>query len=227
MKRYVDQAIVLRRSDYGERDRILTLLTKQHGKVSVIAKSVRSPKSKLAAGIELLSESQVGIMRGRGALDTLTSSRLERHHGKIVTDINRTMQAYAMLTLIYKLTEDSAGKEYYPVLAMSLAGLNDFAIDSNLTQTWFSLHVLQEFGSILNLETDVHGNKLTESSMYRFDHEHQCFTPEQSGVFSVDHIKLLRVYLSTNRPILVKTDARIITDLERLTSNLLKFHIAE
>ena len=44
------QAIVLRRTNYGEADRILQLLTPE-GKKSVMAKGVRKEKSKLAGGI--------------------------------------------------------------------------------------------------------------------------------------------------------------------------------
>lgn len=227
MKRYVDSAIVLKRNDYGERDRILTLLTREHGKVGVIAKGVRSAKSKLAAGIELLSESNVGIVSGKGALDTLTSSRLEHHYGKIVTDINRTMQAYDMLKVVYKLTEDRAGQEYYPILAASFAALDDFAIDSSVTQTWFNLHVLQEFGSAPNLQTDSVGERLTESSTYRFDHEYQCFVSDDTGVYSVDHIKVLRICAVTSRPPFIQTDAKVIEVTSRLTSSLLSFNVAE
>lgn len=46
------QAIVLRRTNYGESDRILNLLTPE-GKVSVIARGVRKEKSRLAGSIEL------------------------------------------------------------------------------------------------------------------------------------------------------------------------------
>ena len=54
------KAIVLRRTDYGEADRILQLLTPS-GKRSVIARGVRKEKSKLAGGIELFSVSDVLI----------------------------------------------------------------------------------------------------------------------------------------------------------------------
>ena len=43
---------VLRRTNYGEADRILNLITPQ-GKISAIAKGVRKPKSKLAGGVEM------------------------------------------------------------------------------------------------------------------------------------------------------------------------------
>ena len=53
--------IVLRRTDFGEADRILTLLTPE-GKKTAIARGVRKPKSKLAGGIELFSLNEVVLI---------------------------------------------------------------------------------------------------------------------------------------------------------------------
>ena len=69
-------AIVLKRIDYGEADRIVTVLTPDAGKLSLMAKGARRVKSKLAGGIELLSTSEINYIAGKGSLDTLVSSRL-------------------------------------------------------------------------------------------------------------------------------------------------------
>ena len=61
------RAIVLRRTNYGEADRILQLLTPE-GRRSVMAKGVRREKSKLAGGIELFALTDVVIGQGRGEL---------------------------------------------------------------------------------------------------------------------------------------------------------------
>ena len=57
------QAIVLRRTNYGEADRILQLMTNQGGR-AVMARGVRREKSRLAGGVELLSVSDVVCIRG-------------------------------------------------------------------------------------------------------------------------------------------------------------------
>ena len=61
------RAIVLRRTDYAEADRVLQLLTPK-GRRSVIAKGVRRERSKLAGGIELFSLCDVVERSGRGGL---------------------------------------------------------------------------------------------------------------------------------------------------------------
>ena len=57
MKQLVTEVIILARTDYGEADRILTVLSPEYGKLRLLAKGVRRVKSKLAGGIELFSVS--------------------------------------------------------------------------------------------------------------------------------------------------------------------------
>ena len=71
------RAIVLRRTNYGEADRILQLLTPE-GRRAVMARGVRREKSKLAGGIELFAVSDIVINRGKGELGILTSARMVR-----------------------------------------------------------------------------------------------------------------------------------------------------
>ena len=59
------KAIVLKRTDYGEADRILQLLTPD-GKRSVIARGARKEKSKLAGGIMNVGNAKMIISRGCG-----------------------------------------------------------------------------------------------------------------------------------------------------------------
>ncbi len=79
-----DNAIVLGRIDYAERDRIITVLSENNGKQRAIAKGVRSSKSKLAGGIELFAENQLMFIKGRGELLTVTSSRMQTYFKNIV-----------------------------------------------------------------------------------------------------------------------------------------------
>src|SRR2546423_15092314 len=76
---YRDRAVVLRKLDYGEADRIFTLLTRDHGKVGAIAKGVRRPSSKLGPSLELYGPVGVLLAKGRGDLDVL--AQVERVPG--------------------------------------------------------------------------------------------------------------------------------------------------
>jgi len=64
---------VLKTIDFGETDRILTLLTRHFGKVSVVAKGIRKPTSRLAGHAEPLTHATYQLARGRN-LDVLTGA---------------------------------------------------------------------------------------------------------------------------------------------------------
>jgi DNA repair protein RecO (recombination protein O) len=75
MTTYVDEGIVLRRVDYGETDRVLTVLTRTHGKVGVIARGVRKQGSRLAPHTDLFARSTMQLARGRGQLEVLAEAQ--------------------------------------------------------------------------------------------------------------------------------------------------------
>src|SRR3954471_22046155 len=107
MIQYRTPAIILRRTDYGEADRIITFLTPDYGKVKGIAKGVRKSKSKLAGGIELFSVSDISFIKGRREIDTIVSTRLIKHYGNIVKNLDRTNLAYDLIKRLNKATEDA------------------------------------------------------------------------------------------------------------------------
>ncbi len=62
---YVTNAIVLSRFDYGEADRILTLVSPELGTFKAIAKGIRRPTSRLGGSLEPLAELRLQLARGR------------------------------------------------------------------------------------------------------------------------------------------------------------------
>jgi len=66
VKLYRDEAIVLRTHDLGEADRIITMLTRNHGKVRGVAKGVRRTKSRFGARLEPFAMVDVQLYEGRG-----------------------------------------------------------------------------------------------------------------------------------------------------------------
>jgi DNA repair protein RecO (recombination protein O) len=194
MRQLVTEAIILSRTDYGEADRILTLLTPQYGKLSLLAKGVRRIKSKLAGGIELFSVSEITFIQGRGSVGTLVSTRLVKYYGAIVGDLERTMFGYDLIKQLHKATEDEPEEAYYELLREAFEALNDPAITLPLIKFWFNAQMLRLSGHTPNLQTDNGGNKLVPDQQYEFDYEHMAFMPvSDKGTFGADHIKFLRL----------------------------------
>lgn len=178
----------------------MTLLTPDHGKVSVLARGVRKSKSKLAAGIELFSVSEISFIRGRGELSTLVSARLKKHYGNIVQDINRTMAGYDLIKLLNRVTEDAAGPEYFGLLQEVYEALNENEVSIDLIHLWFYAQLLKQAGHSPNLRTEKSGKALDAERSYVFSQEDMAFEPRPDGPFGADHIKFLRLTFSGNPP---------------------------
>lgn len=200
MNQIVTKGIILRRTSYQEADRILTILTPNYGKVRALAKGVRKSKSKLAGGIELFGVSEIGFMRGRGELSTLTTARLVTNFGTIVQDINRTMLGYELIKLLNKVTEDEPGTEYFDLLLETFAALDESKINLDLINLWFQTQLLRIAGHTPNLRTDVAGNKLILGGSYLFSYDDMAFFPKPQSPFGASHIKFLRLVFSGNTP---------------------------
>lgn len=186
------RAIVLRRTNYGEADRILLLLTPK-GLRSVMAKGVRRERSKLAGGIELFAVSDVVVRPGRGELGVLTSARLVAFYRHILEDYERMQFAYTAMKLIASASQSADEPEWYAVLAAVLEHLDQASTNRQLTEAWFYLQYASLLGEGLNLRTDVVGQKLEATRTYMYDEVEKAFRPSEQGSISAGHIKLMRL----------------------------------
>ena len=198
------RAIVLRRTNYGEADRILHLLTPE-GKKSVMAKGVRREKSRLAGGIELFAVCDVVIHEGKGEIGILTSARLVHFYSHIMEDYDRMQFAYETIKLISKASEMVDEPEWYDVLQEVLMALDVYSIPLELVQTWLYLHYSGLLGHELSLWHDTSGAKLDADKNYRYIESEKGLEESERGDLGSEHIKLLR--LIATRPL--KTLAQI------------------
>lgn len=189
------RAIVLRRTNYGEADRILRLLTPL-GQRSVMAKGVRREKSKLAGGIELFAISDVVINTGKGDLGILTSTQLVHFYRHILEDYDRLQFGYEAINLISRASEDIDEPEWYGVLSEVYMGLDAMSVPLQLTQSWFYLHYAELTGYELNLSVDVAGQPLDSDKTYMYDANERGLRLAEQGDINADHIKLLRILMT-------------------------------
>jgi len=189
------QGIVLARTNYGEADRIITFLTRDFGKVRVIAKGVRKEKSKLAGGIELFSVSDIGFVPGRGELGTLTSSRLITHYGGFLYDLAKVDFVYGALKVVHKFTTDDAGEEYFILVQQLFMALNEPRLDINAASVWWYVQFSNITGHAINLESTTMGEAFTADGAYMFDTDHAGFAKAEAGRLNANHIKFMRLAL--------------------------------
>jgi DNA repair protein RecO (recombination protein O) len=203
MKTHHTRAIVLRRTNYGEADRILQLLTPE-GRRSVMARGVRREKSKLAGGIELFAVSDVVLGEGKGELGILTSARLVHFYRHIIEDYDRLQMGYLIIKLIAKASETVDEPEWFDMLSEVLMGLDVTTIPLELTGTWFYLRYAALLGHELNLNLDASGNKLSSELLYRYDVGEQGLVESAAGEITAEHIKLLRLISTKSLKILTQ-----------------------
>lgn len=203
MKTTRTRAIVLRRTNYGEADRILQLLTPE-GRRSVMARGVRREKSKLAGGIELFAVTDVVLGEGRGELGVLTSSRLVHFYRHIIEDYDRLQFGYFVIQQVTKASENVDEPEWFDLLSEVLMGLDAQTISLSLTQTWFYLKYAGLLGHQLNLDIDTNGEKLDPERTYRYDVGEQGLRETPQGEITGDHIKLLRLISTRSIKILAQ-----------------------
>ncbi len=200
MNQLTADGIILSRTNYGEADRIVKLLTPESGKLSLMARGVRKPKSKLAGGIELFSVSSLSYIKGRGDLGTLISIRLDKHYGNIVKQIDRVQLGYELIKMLDRATEDQPESEYFDLLVTAFESLNDAGVHVDLVRFWFTAQLLSLAGHSPNLETDVSGTRLSAEEQYSFDFDSVSFAENSSGKFMANHIKLLRLTFAGHPP---------------------------
>jgi DNA repair protein RecO (recombination protein O) len=192
MKTTRTRAIVLRRTNYGEADRVLDLLTPD-GRVSAMARGVRKEKSKLAGGIELFAVCDVVIGEGKGDLGILTSARLVHFYRHILDDYDRMQFAYEVLVQVAKASASLDEPEWYEIVNEVLAALDVPTVSIALIQTWFYIRIAQLLGDELNLARDFKGEKLSADKKYRYDSQEKGLIEDEKGNLTAEHIKILRL----------------------------------
>jgi len=142
---YRTEAIILRRRDFGEADRLLTLYTPKLGKIRAIAKGVRKPTSRKSGHVELFTHSQLLIARGRN-LDIVTQAETVHAFRPLRENLLRTAYAYYAAELLDLFVEEGIeNRSLFDLLLAMLGWLGD-ASDLDLTTRFFELRLLSLLG---------------------------------------------------------------------------------
>jgi len=142
---YRVEAVVLRRIDFGEADRVLVLFTRERGKLPVVAKGVRRMSSRMAGHLELFTQSELMLAKGAN-LDVVTQAETRNPFRALREDLTRTSTAYLIAELADALTEEAIEQpELYDLLTATLraVGASD---DPRLVAAHYQLHLLDVAG---------------------------------------------------------------------------------
>lgn len=222
-------AIVLRKKEVGETDRLYTLYTKEQGKIRVVARGVRKPEAKLAGQLENLSEVAVTVVKGRGT-GKIAGALLENIFPHVRTDyeiLRRVLQAVSWFERLVDVDEPDPElfqhlREYI-ALADGLAEEEKILEFRLLTQA-FLFQVFARLG--YQIETGVSalsGERLRAGERHFFSPKAggmltEAEAPLERQAFAIhEHtIKLLRLFLQNRLSacLRVKVDENDLRDLE-------------
>lgn len=236
---YRVQAIVLKRTDYGEADRLLTLLTSERGKLRAIAKGARKPSSRKSGHIELFTHTHLLVAKGK-QLDIITQADTLDAFLPLRENLERVGYAYYLAELVDRFAEEGTEQRaLFDLLLHALAALDDVATDPNLLARFFELRLLQYAGYRPQLFQCVHCGKTIEPIENYFSAEAggvldpACAQTRRGGhardaqVIALDALKLLR-YLQTREWATVRgleLDRAALAQVEALMLRYITYHL--
>ena len=145
MRTYTASGIVLRRIDLGEKDRILTVFTKEHGKLSAVAKGSRRPGSRLSGASEPFTHSRMFLATGRD-LDVLSQADVKESFPNVKAAMASVAHAIYLLELVDRFTEERhPNPELFDTLLSAMYVLES-GTDPEITARYFELHLLGVLG---------------------------------------------------------------------------------
>jgi DNA repair protein RecO (recombination protein O) len=168
MSQFRDRGVVLRTIRLGEADRIVTLLTEQHGKVRAVAKGVRRTTSKFGSRLEPLTHVALLGWQGRGDLDTVNQVEIIDTNRVVREDLDRMATAMTMLELVDQVAQERhANPRLYEMLVGALAALS--VHHSPMVAPAFFLKVLALEGSAPVLDSCASCGEADPAQLVAFD----------------------------------------------------------
>jgi DNA repair protein RecO (recombination protein O) len=142
-------AIVIRLAEFSESSRVVTLFTRDFGRISALAKGAKRLKSAFEAALDLLSNCHIVFIRkSSSGLDLLTEAQLRKRFRPARDDLTSLYCGYYVAELLSALTE-----EYDPhpdLFELTIQTLERFesSDDARLPLLHFELHLLREIGQL-------------------------------------------------------------------------------
>jgi DNA repair protein RecO (recombination protein O) len=250
---YSIEAIVLKRTDIGEADRILTLFTPNRGKMRAVAKGTRRPISKKAGHLELLNRSQLQLALGRN-LDIVTQAEGRENFLHLRGDLWHMTCGFYLAEMVDRFVEDTT--PHLDIYTLLLEVLRYIDADANALQQqhaqvaelvheqvgvhsntrlllrYFELHLLSAIGYEPSLQNCAHcGNELRPEENGFKASLGGALCPQCSRFWerrlSLNALKVLR-FLQRRKWIeasYLHLDAKLQAELEAVMHDLLRFHL--
>lgn len=168
-KTYRATAIILKRQNLGEADRLITVFSQEHGKLKLMAKGIRKLTSRKKGHLEIFTLSRLMIVATK-SIDLITEATTINTFSRLRQNLNRVRIAYLFCELVDKLTvENQEQVAVFALLKTYLSQLNSQSVSSDLIVD-FETELLKLLGFGLPAEIsreslETHIASITERSL--------------------------------------------------------------
>jgi DNA repair protein RecO (recombination protein O) len=139
------EAIIIRRRDWGEADRLLTLYSRERGKLQAVAKGVRKPASRKSGHVELFTRAKLLLARTR-SIDIITQAETIEAYRSLRESLERSTLAHYFAELLDRFTgEAEPDQALFDLLDAALLWLCE-DVDLNLVARYYELRLLELAG---------------------------------------------------------------------------------
>lgn len=222
---YKTLGIILKRTNLGEADRIITILTDKFGKIRVVAKGVRKTLSRMAGHLEPFCLSRLELVEGKN-LDIITGAQMEKCFLNLRSNLEKTNASFYFTEVIDKMVEErEPHPEIYHLLENTLVHIND--IMEPLLKPYFEINFLSEMGFCPELYHCLSCKEKISCSDNNFDFTHGglvCGNCNSGKKVSDNAIKLMRLFLSRRFEQIKKFDVDeiLIKEVQQVCSQYLR-----
>ena len=179
MPLYSDEAIVLRTRKLAEADRIITLLTRDHGIVRAVAKGVRRTTSRFGSRLEPFTHVELQLAEGRN-LDVITQAETRSPFGEVISaDYDRYTAASVMLETAERLVAEEREPSVQQYLLL-IGGLRAMAAGEHRASDVMDSFVLR------SLAVAGYAPSFSDCARCGAEGPHRAFHPASGGVLCAD-----------------------------------------
>ena len=227
---YRDQAVVLRTQKLGEADRIITLFTRENGRIKAVAKGVRRTKSRWGARLEPTSHVDLQLYSGR-SLDTITQAVSIENFGDRLSE---NYQHWTIASAILEAAERFTSHEHEPALQQYLLLIG--ALKALTYQTYDPSLILDAY-LLRSLAVAGYAPSLTNCSICDAPGPHKFFSlvgggsvcqnckPSAAATPAVETLALMSQLLTGDWAFAVESELRNRREASGLIAAYLQWHL--
>lgn len=191
MKKYNTNAIVLKSINYKDKDKIYTLFTEHHGKISALGRGVRKISSRRGGNLDSLNYISIKITERDGGFRDIDEVITLDSFKSIKSDYETSLKAYYLADLIHRNMEENADDpQVFKLFKKVLEILDKKQLNVDLAILFFEVQFLKHFGYFPELPVDSDIAEVIKKLLKGIFKDIEPNPLVKTKMFIQDHIKL-------------------------------------